>query len=185
MADDRAVSKRLSYWLRHRPDAAGLTLDLQGWARVERVLIALDRAGLPASPAALQNVVEGNDKQRFELSADGGNIRARQGHSVSVDLGWRQAEPPEHLYHGTVGRSLDAILAEGLRPMARHHVHLSPDQGTARQVGGRRGEPLILLVAAGRMAFAGHAFYLTANDVWLTDAVPPLYLGVLGPAARG
>ena len=60
--------------------------------------------------------------------------------------------------------------------MARHHVHLSPDIATARAVGSRRGRPVILRVAAGRMHADGHVFYLSANGVWLTDEVPPQYL---------
>jgi len=39
------------------------------------------------------------------------------------------------LYHGTVAKFLDAIMADGLRPMTRHDVHLSPDVPTAVKVG--------------------------------------------------
>jgi putative RNA 2'-phosphotransferase len=173
---DVAVSKKLSFWLRHRPDAAGLTLDEAGWAEVDAVLGALDRAGVVGGLDRLRGVVAGNDKQRFELSADGGRIRARQGHSVAVELGWPEQVPPEHLYHGTVARFLDAILAEGLRPMGRHHVHLSPDMATARRVGERRGTPAILAVRARDLHAAGTPFYRTANQVWLTGAVPPQFL---------
>lgn len=49
------------------------------------------------------------------------------------------ATPPPYLYHGTVTRYLDAIRTEGLRPMNRHDVHLSPDRETATRVGARRG----------------------------------------------
>jgi hypothetical protein len=45
---------------------------------------------------------------------------------VDVDLGLPPATPPAYLYHGTVAPALDAIRAEGLRPMSRHDVHLSP-----------------------------------------------------------
>jgi putative RNA 2'-phosphotransferase len=84
--------------------------------------------------------------------------------------------PPDVLYHGTVERSLPAIRREGLRPMGRHHVHLSPDEETARQVGARRGHPVVLTVDARTMAEAGHEFRLSANGVWLVDRVPPRYL---------
>lgn len=170
--DKIALSKRLSLWLRHRPEAAGLALDGSGWADTAAVLHALGRAGFRGGAAQLHEVVRNNDKQRFELSADGSRIRARQGHSVAVALDWPERAPPETLYHGTVARALPAIRAEGLKPMARHHVHLSPDEETARKVGGRRGEPVILAISAQAMAAAGRRFYLTANDVWLTDTVP-------------
>jgi putative RNA 2'-phosphotransferase len=35
---------------------------------------------------------------------------------------------------------------------------------------------VILKIHAGRMHRDGHKFYLSANGVWLTDAVPPIYL---------
>lgn len=182
MVDDRHLSKLLSYWLRHRPDAASVQLDERGWAPVPAVLAAFARAGLPSSREDLDRVAATNDKQRFELSADGAFIRARQGHSVEVDLGWERAEPPPHLYHGTIARFLPAILADGLKPMSRHHVHLSPDEDTARRVGARRGTPVVLKVAAAEMASRGSSFYLTANGVWLTGAVPASYIEILHPA---
>ena len=58
----------------------------------------------------------------------------------------------------------------------RHHVHLFKDVETATKVGARRGKPVILTVDAGRMHGDGHKFLLSANGVWLTDAVPPVYL---------
>jgi putative RNA 2'-phosphotransferase len=176
--NDRTVqiSKTLSYWLRHRPDAANIQLSSDGWADVDAVLIALGAEKIACDWAQLLDVVETNDKQRFELSADASRIRARQGHSIKVDLDWPQAVPPAVLYHGTVDRFLPSILSDGLRPMSRHHVHLSPDRETATKVGQRRGKPVILLVDAAAMTGAGHIFRLTTNNVWLAEAVPPKFL---------
>ena len=168
------LSKLLSYWLRHAPEAADLTLDEAGWASVESVRAALAREG--ADPTLLEQVVADSDKQRFELSPDGTRVRARQGHSISLDLDWPIAAPPETLYHGTVERFLEAIFAEGLKPMARHHVHLSPDVETAARVGERRGAPVLLRIAAGEMARRGTVFRLSSNGVWLVEAVPPAFL---------
>jgi putative RNA 2'-phosphotransferase len=179
MGDDVKVSKQLSFWLRHRPEAAGLTLDAQGWTEVDAVLAALGREGSACDWEQLVGVVESSDKQRFELTADATRIRARQGHSIDVALDWPRMPPPDLLYHGTVARFLPAILAEGLKPMRRHHVHLSPDVETARRVGLRRGDPTILVIRAAALAAAGGAFLLTSNNVWLTEAVPPEYLTAL------
>ena len=176
---DTRLSKNLSYWLRHRPDAAGLVLDEQGWTNVNDVLAALGRSGSPINVGHLRLMIDRNDKQRFELSPDGERIRARQGHSVPVVLDWPSVMPPDLLYHGTVERFLDLILEQGLCPMRRHHVHLSPDIDTASRVGSRRGAPVILEVKARELAATGTPFFLTGNNVWLTEAVPPRFLGVL------
>ncbi len=176
MSTDTAISKTLSYWLRHRPDEAALVLDAAGWTDVAPVLAALNAKGLDGTPERLAAVVAGSDKGRFELSPDGDRIRARQGHSVVVELDLPRADPPALLYHGTVSRFLPAIRAEGLKPMRRHHVHLSSDRATATAVGARRGEAVVLTVKAAELAGTGQAFYLTDNGVWLTAAVPPGYI---------
>jgi putative RNA 2'-phosphotransferase len=140
------------------------------------VLQALGRAGLPTSMASLQALVSENDKQRFEFSADGNRIRARQGHSIAVDAGWRAASPPPILYHGTSGKFLGSIWAKGLLRGSRHHVHLPTTASIARAVGARRGDPVVLCVDAARMAADGFTFWVTSNRVWLADHVPPAYL---------
>lgn len=178
-ADDARLSKTLSYWLRHRPAAGSLALDEQGWTDIDAVLAALSWAGVEEAREKLQSVVTTNDKQRFELSSDKSRIRARQGHSVPVRLDWPVRTPPELLYHGTVERALPAILEQGLRPMRRHHVHLSPDVESARRVAVRRGAPVILAIRALDLHARGTPFYLTANGVWLAEAVHPSLLTVV------
>ncbi|MYV38273.1 RNA 2'-phosphotransferase [Streptomyces sp. SID1328] len=175
--DDRRtvkVSKYLSKHLRHQPERIGLTLDPAGWVEIDTLLAAAAAHGFPISRAELDHVVAVNDKRRFAV--EGGRIRASQGHTVEVALGLPPATPPPYLYHGTVAGSLDAIRAEGLRPMDRHAVHLSADRETATRVGARRGRPVVLAVDAGAMHRDGHVFHVSANGVWLTDAVPPRYL---------
>ncbi|GID95138.1 RNA 2'-phosphotransferase [Amorphoplanes digitatis] len=168
------LSKRMSLVLRHRPEAAGLALDPNGWVPVAELLAALN-----ISRADLDAVVAGNDKSRFAIEADPGGverIRASQGHSrrVNVDLGLPVVEPPATLFHGTPRANLESIMRDGLRPRSRDHVHLSPDVATALVVGRRRAtEVVILEVAAGAMARAGHAFHRSENGVWLTGTVPP------------
>ena len=170
------VSKYLSKYLRHAPHELGLTLQPGGWVPVDDLLNAAEKHGFPITYDELVDCVETNDKQRFAFDETGDLIRANQGHSVEVDLQLEEREPPETLYHGTVERFLPSILKEGLVRGKRHHVHLSKDVETARKVGARRGKPVILKVDAGRMHRDGHKFLLSANGVWLTDAVPPSYL---------
>ncbi|MGD3105243.1 RNA 2'-phosphotransferase [Streptomyces sp. YGL11-2] len=168
------ISKYLAKHLRHEPERIGIALDAQGWVPVAELLEAAARHGFPFSRAELEAVVAGSDKQRYAL--EDGRIRANQGHSVPIDLGLPAAVPPDHLFHGTVARSVAAIREQGLRPMSRHAVHLSPDRETATRVGARRGKAVVLTVDAASMHRRGHVFRVSANGVWLTDRVPPEFL---------
>ncbi len=145
------TSKFLSYVLRHKPEAIGITLDDQGWIGVDELLVAAARHGKAITRELLDKVVATNDKQRFSFSPDGQSIRANQGHSVEVDLALEPVEPPELLYHGTVERFIASIREQGLIRGQRQHVHLSGDRETAARVGQRRGKPVILIVESGRM----------------------------------
>ena len=171
--NDKSLSHRLSYLLRHAPHEAGLTLLPGAWTSLEPLL-----AHLNVSRSQVEAVVQASDKGRFALrdTASGSQIRANQGHSVPVDLELEATQPPSVLFHGTVGAALGSIHTEGLTRRNRHHVHLSPDQHTARKVGERRGPPVILTVQAGKMAQAGHLFYRSENGVWLVDAVPVAFI---------
>jgi putative RNA 2'-phosphotransferase len=168
------LGKLLALVLRHRPEVAGVTPDAAGWVDVGQLVAALHGSGRDVTPADVERAVTEDAKGRFELSD--GRIRAAQGHSIAVDLGLEARRPPHLLYHGTVERNLSSILETGLRPGSRRDVHLSPDAETARAVGRRRGEPVVLVVDAERLHEAGHVFRRASNGVWLTDAVPPAYL---------
>lgn len=159
--------------------ALGLSLHPGGWVPVDDLLDAARRHGFPIDYDELVEVVETNDKQRFSFDASGELIRANQGHSVEVDLQLEQREPPDVLYHGTVERFLPSILSGGLDRGNRHHVHLSKDMETARKVGARRGNPVILKVDARKMHGDGYTFFVSVNGVWLTNAVPLSYLTVI------
>jgi putative RNA 2'-phosphotransferase len=174
-------SKRLAAVLRHHPESIGIELDGHGWVGVERLLGALAAHGSPMTRQDLDRVVGSNDKQRFEWDLDADLIRARQGHSVDVDLGLVPALPPDVLYHGTPTRNVESILTTGLERRGRHHVHLSGDVATAHRVGARRGDHVVFEVDAARMARDGFAFYRSTNGVWLTDDVPPRYLAQRRP----
>lgn len=170
------ISKFLSLVLRHEPEKIGLSLDAAGWVSVDELLAACRQHGKAITFEQLQDVVANNDKQRFSFSADGNLIRANQGHSVEVELGYESATPPATLFHGTAERFLASIKEQGLLKGERHHVHLSADIETATKVGQRHGKPVVLRVDAGKMQQDGFIFYLSTNGVWLTEHVPVPYL---------
>jgi putative RNA 2'-phosphotransferase len=167
-------SKHLSLVLRHQPESVGLTLDASGWAPVAALLPAMRM-----SMEELERVVADNNKKRFEFNSDKTKIRACQGHSVDVELGLEEKEPPDVLYHGTSQDFYYAIITSGLQKMQRHHVHLSADKETALIVARRRRSPIILKVDAAAMKRDGSVFYLSANGVWLVDNVPIQYISLV------
>ena len=179
MNDHPHISKFLSYILRHQPESLGITLDSDGWVEINLLLAQAQKHGHSISRQELQETVDNNSKKRFTVSEDGRRIRAAQGHSTAqVSMNLAPQTPPDVLYHGTATRFLDSIMRQGLQAGSRHHVHLSADRETAVKVGQRHGKPVVLRVDAAAMHKAGLAFYLSENQVWLTEAVPPQYLAV-------
>lgn len=176
------TSKFISLVLRHQPDAAGIMLDPHGWADVEKLLRGMAAAGYETDMALLEEIVRTDEKQRYAFSEDHTKIRANQGHSVAVDLEFQPVTPPDTLWHGTASRFLDSIMQDGLKPMSRQYVHLSPDIETAKKVGIRHGKPVILQIDTKQMHADGFRFYRAENGVWLTEAVPAAYIKVIEAA---
>ncbi len=166
------LSKHLSLVLRHRPDLADIFPDNAGWVDVESLLAGLGRTGVQLTRDELDLIVTESDKQRFKFNEDRTKIRANQGHSYQVDLGYAPQRPPELLFHGTARKYLQSIKADGLVKRSRHHVHLSSNLNTAAKVGERHGELVLLTVLSGQMFDIGFEFFLSDNGVWLTDCVP-------------
>jgi putative RNA 2'-phosphotransferase len=108
-------------------------------------------------------------------------VRARYGHSIDVEVPEGSGPVPETLYQGTVRSNLAAIRAEGLRPMSRQWVHLSPDVATARAVGRRHGEDVVVLaVDAQRLADeVDVGLTRRAETVYTCETVPPDYVRVV------
>lgn len=174
-------SKFISKVLRHNPEMIDIQLDPQGWVNIDILLAKIAQKGpaylQPLDRSILAEVVAENDKQRFAISEDGTMIRANQGHSVTIDLGYTAQQPPEQLFHGTAEKNITSIQQSGLNKGERHHVHLSADRETASRVGGRHGVPKVLTIKAGEMHAAGFVFYCSENGVWLTEAVPTHFIG--------
>ena len=171
------ISKFLSLILRHQPEEIGLALDAGGWAEVSELLEKSAAKGVRFSLEELREVVVTNDKKRFAFDEAETRIRASQGHSIkTANIEFEEKLPPAALFHGTAEKNLASILEDGLKKMARHHVHLSADTETARKVGARYGKPVILEIDTAKMLAEGFKFYVSVNGVWLTDAVPPQFL---------
>lgn len=174
------LSRYLSYVLRHEPQTIGLQLEKDGWADIDSLIAGAGRDGRAIDLSMIRAVVETSPKKRFALSDDFQRIRAVQGHTTStVQRTYPEAIPPDLLYHGTATRFLASIREQGLKAGLRHHVHLSLDLTTATAVGKRHGKPVVLVIRALRMHQNGFKFFLSENNVWLTNAVPPEFIDTI------
>ena len=175
MSSHTSTSRFISLILRHKPEVIGITLDEYGWADVKELIEGVSRTR-PLTMELLEEIVRTDEKQRYSFNEDRTKIRANQGHSIPVDVGLKQLEPPEVLYHGTGEKFTASIEQQGLIPKTRLYVHLSKDTKTARAVGSRHGRPVIYLIQAGEMHRDGYAFFQSENGVWLTKEVPFRYM---------
>ena len=141
------ISKLLSFVLRHQPEAIGLTLDVEGWANIQELIVAAANNGKLLDLNLIQAVVTTSDKKRFAISEDGLRIRAAQGHSTeSVDINHIEKVPPEFLYHGTATRFIESIR-----------------------------NPVVLKIKALLMHEQGFKFCQAENGVWLVKLVPAAF----------
>ena len=176
--DVTRMSKFISLVLRHKPEIIGIQLDENGWVDVTELIEKsnTNATGIHLDFETLKHIVDTNSKKRFAFNDTFDKIRANQGHSVTIELGYSAQVPPSILYHGTSVKSLDSILQNGLEKRNRHHVHLSKDIETAISVGSRHGKPVVLEVLATEMHNANFEFFISENGVWLTDNVPARFL---------
>ncbi|MFT5818851.1 MAG: putative RNA 2'-phosphotransferase [Crocinitomix sp.] len=170
------ISKFLSLVLRHKPETIQVRLDENGWVDVDELLLKVNAHGIIIDREALNHVVETNAKKRFAFNDQCDKIRASQGHSIAIELGYTPQIPPVILYHGTSIASVQSILDAGLNKRNRQHVHLSFEMETALNVGQRHGKPYIFEVLAKQMHAEGYLFFKSENGVWLTNDVPTKYL---------
>src|SRR4051794_37748240 len=157
---EKSLSKFLSLILRHKPQTINLSLDKNGWANVNELIYKANLHKVPLTIDSVTRIVESNDKKRFIFSNDHQFIRANQGHSIQVDLQLKEATPPNQLFHGTALKNVESIRTQGLLKGQRHHVHLSANRETAKNVGSRYGKPIVIGVNSEEMHQQGFKFFL-------------------------
>ncbi|MBL0294163.1 MAG: RNA 2'-phosphotransferase [Saprospiraceae bacterium] len=170
------ISKFLSLVLRHQPETIDIQLDQNGWTDVKDLIEKANNYGIKFDREILNHIVATNPKKRFAYNDTFDKIRASQGHSVEIELGYTNQKPPEILFHGTAEKFVQSILDTGLEKGNRQQVHLSADVETAIKVGQRHGKPFVFKVVAEKMYNDNFEFFISDNGIWLTDNVPTKYL---------
>lgn len=176
MHNYKKLSIFLSLILRHKPETISLELDKNGWADVSELIEKMNLNGRKIDKNILEHIVDTDEKNRYSFNDDKTKIRANQGHSIDVDVELETAVPPEILYHGTASHFCINIMKTGIQRRSRNYVHLSLDAESAAKVGARHGKSVVLEILAAQMHNDKYVFYLSKNNVWLTETVPPEYI---------
>jgi len=166
------TSRYLAKLLRHKPE--DLLMDVDGYVVVSDLLRKLS-----INNADLDWIVENNDKKRFVYNIDKTLIRAAQGHSkgLDIDIKMQESSRVNVLYHGTAAINVKSIISLGLVPKSRKHVHLSSDAETARKVGLRHANDVVVLqVNSAQMRADGIKIFISENNVYLTNHVDSKYI---------
>lgn len=172
MTDYTKQSRTLCFWLRHKPESIGLSVDSQGWMYAYQLIPKY------FSEEELIAIAE-SDKERFELEDDlcGLRIRCRYGHSLAhVKI---EAKPPSKipgiLFHGTTLSAAVIIEKEGLKPMGRQHVCLSSDLNKAISNGARWKESKVEGVEVFAILECDKIENLQqhSDHIWTCSYVPP------------
>jgi putative RNA 2'-phosphotransferase len=166
-----ALSKRLSWLLRHGANEAELAMDEAGWSELDDVLrvLAVNRAELDLA-------VRQNDKGRLVVA--GSRVRACQGHSLdgmpvtkeALEASWEVFYPESPLWHGTRVAAIEGIAGQGIMAGQRTHVHLAA--GADSHVGKRGYVDFLIEVSPARLSEAGIGIFLAPNGVVLARRVP-------------
>ncbi len=167
----------LSFVLRHKPEEIGISLNSEGWTNIDNLITQANNKGNDFTRQMIEQIVAEDKKGRYQISEDGSQIRAVQGHSTkSVNLTFAEKTPPHTLFHGTSKKVLPLIEKGGLLPQTRQYVHLSSDLKTAKTVGMRHAktesELVILKINTREMLANNFTFQLADNGVWLVKNVP-------------
>ena len=170
-----AVSKYMSYLLRHNPENLGM--DNEGFVRISDLLKNL-RERFGVDECFIREIVEKSGKRRFQIIGD--KIRAIYGHTINVEIKFPLDKRVRFLYHGTTIQSASIILKEGLKPMKRRWVHLSATPEIAEDVGKRRTpKPIILVINASKARQEGIRFHKATNHVYLSEEIPSKFIKIL------
>lgn len=166
------LSKALSKTLRHAAVQQGIPIDANGYCLVSDLLAHSRYQKLGATEESIRHVVETNTKKRFEYDSTNTKLRARQGHSIEVDveLFALTAETlPLIVVHGTNFKAWETIKIQGLKRMGRLHIHMAAGL-PGEVISGMRSSASVLIYIDAPAALAdGIAFYRSANGAILSD----------------
>jgi putative RNA 2'-phosphotransferase len=170
------LSRLVALVLRHRPDEVGIELDAGGFAPLDELAAALaTQPGWESVSPGDLHALAAADPRRYEIRD--GRIRARYGHTVTLEQPGEPAVPPEWLFYGAGADEMLEIQRDGLRPTTRVRVHLSTSPLVASEIGRRHADDAaVIVIFARRAADAGVEFRQAGPALFLSPAVPAEFL---------
>ncbi|HIA01861.1 MAG TPA: RNA 2'-phosphotransferase, partial [Myxococcales bacterium] len=181
-----AISKTVSYLLRHGAEKAGLPLDDAGFATFDNLTRQKTLRGLTLPQ--LHALVANDSKMRYTMKQEGGTwmVRANQGHSMKsvnssallTKITANQIGDFPIIAHGTYNKSWDLIRSSGLNKMTRNHIHFSPGHpGDPGVYSGRADSAqLVIEIDLPVCLAAGIEFFISDNRVVLSPGpIPPQF----------
>lgn len=171
-AQQIALSRALSKTLRHAAASQGIAINSNGYCLVSDLLTHSRYKSLQATAEQIKQVVESNDKQRFEFDASGTKIRARQGHSINVDV---ELTPltldslPDVVVHGTNPTAWESIKTQGLSRQNRLHIHMAAGLPGEVISGMRHSAKVLIYINVPKAMADGIEFFRSANGAILSS----------------
>lgn len=164
--------------LRHFPDRFDLTMDENGWVRVQEMVDSVKHRRSDIrwlKPEHIRAIVDTDPKGRYQMEA--GRVRATYGHSIELDLDLPTDDVPNTLYYPAASDEAPIILDKGLYPEDRQMVHLSRTKVDALNAAQYRpGKPALIQVDARQAVTDGHKIMKAGTTVFICEHIPPQFL---------
>ena len=179
------MSRTLTYILRHGAKKEGVEITADGYVSMKNLLRFPNLSHLKQEEVL--EIVRTCPKQRFHAEQRGGGewwLRANQGHSFSsseVKLNLTPLTDPllyPFAVHGTYKQHWNSIKLSGLSRMSRQHIHIAiGEYGDGQVISGMRStSQLLIYINLAKAMLDGIEFYVSDNDVILTEGVNGGYL---------
>ena len=99
--DNQDAGRKLAFLLRHD---SNYDFPKDGWRTVENLVTECGY-----TKEEIEEIVATDNKGRYEYNEDHTAVRARQGHSVMVDVGLKEMEPPMY-WHMICMRTVSSFI---------------------------------------------------------------------------
>lgn len=172
-ATDLKLSKFLTRILTKNPQDINIDLNRGGWACVKQ-LIQKANLKIELDFNDILRIVKKEDV--FEISDDFTNIRCIKGHSMEVDLNFREIEPPDFLYYTYKGSDIDYTIGD--IENSDKEIELFSDIKSAIKMGETLGNIIILKIDSKEMHRKGYDFYISKTGRYLVEYIPCNYINI-------